>query len=330
MLHYLIRKNYNDDYRIVVSSNDYEKYIESAPTNVTFVGNKQGIKYFLKSKYAFYCFGKYPIKPSKNQTVVNLWHGTPLKKIGNLEKGLEKIDYNFFTIVAASSPLYKPIMAKIFGCNEEQVQILGNPRNDELFIPNKKEDELLKKPNEKLILWLPTYREYNDDYIVSVLKKTQIEELNSKLKKSNIKMVIKMHPLQKADAYKEKHSNIKFMTQKALEKKGLSVYALLRNADALITDYSSAYFDYMLLNRPIGFAVEDMEKYKNKRGFIFDNPKEYMPGPEIRNLSDIEEFIENIVSGNDLYKEARESVNDKINYYKDGNCCKRVAETFIK
>ena len=75
---------------------------------------------------------------------------------------------------------------------------------------------------------------------------------------------------------------------------------------------------------------EDMEKYKNKRGFIFDNPKEYMPGPEIRNLSDIEEFIENIVSGNDLYKEARESVNDKINYYKDGNCCKRVAETFIK
>ena len=44
----------------------------------------------------------------------------------------------------------------------------------------------------------------------------------------------------------------------------------------------------------------------------------------------IEEFIENIVSGNDLYKEARESVNDKINYYKDGNCCKRVAETFIK
>lgn len=138
---YLIRKNYNDDYRIVVSSNDYEKYIESTPTNVTFVGNTQGIKYFLKSKYAFYCFGKYPIKPSKNQTVVNLWHGTPLKKIGNLEKGLEKIDYNFFTIVAASSPLYKPIMAKIFGCNEEQVQILGNPRNDELFIPNKKEDE---------------------------------------------------------------------------------------------------------------------------------------------------------------------------------------------
>ena len=47
-------------------------------------------------------------------------------------------------------------------------------------------------------------------------------------------------------------------------------------------------------------------------------PKEYMPGyEEIRNLSDIEEFIENIVSGNDLcIRKQRESVNDKINYYK--------------
>lgn len=321
---YLIRKNYNDDYRIVVSSNDYEKYIESAPTNVTFVGNKQGIKYFLKSKYAFYCFGKYPIKPSKNQTVVNLWHGTPLKKIGNLEKGLEKIDYNFFTIVIASSPLYKPIMAKIFGCNEEQVQILGNPRNDELFIPNKKEDELLKKPNEKLILWLPTYREYNDDYIVSVLKKTQIEELNSKLKKSNIKMIIKMHPLQKADAYKEKHSNIKFMTQKALEKKGLSVYALLRNADALITDYSSAYFDYMLLNRPIAFTVEDIEEYRKKRGFVFDNPFEYMPGEKINSYEDLEKYVVNVAEDNDVFAAERERVNMIINSYNDGESCQRV------
>ena len=55
------------------------------------------------------------------------------------------------------------------------------------------------------------------------------------------------------------------------------MYVLLRNADALITDYSSAYFDYMLLNRPIAFTVEDIEEYRKKRGFVFDNPFEYMP-----------------------------------------------------
>ena len=173
-------------------------------------------------------------------------------------------------------------------------------------------------------MWLPTYREYNDDYIVSVLKKTQIEELNSKLKKSNIKMIIKMHPLQKADAYKEKHSNIKFMTQKALEKKGLSVYALLRNADALITDYSSAYFDYMLLNRPIAFTVEDIEEYRKKRGFVFDNPFEYMPGEKINSYEDLEKYVVNVAEDNDVFAAERERVNMIINSYNDGESCQRV------
>lgn len=91
-------KGYNDEYKIVVSINDFEKYLENPPKNVLFVSNKKGIKHFMKSKYAFYCFGKYPIKPAKSQIVVNLWHGTPLKKIGNLESGLEKIDYNFFLL----------------------------------------------------------------------------------------------------------------------------------------------------------------------------------------------------------------------------------------
>ena len=87
---YLIAQKYNEEYQIVVSINDVADYKEQAPKNVTFVNNRQGIPYFLRAKYGFYCFGKYPIKPSGQQTIVNLWHGTPLKKIGNLEKGLEK------------------------------------------------------------------------------------------------------------------------------------------------------------------------------------------------------------------------------------------------
>ena len=327
---YLIENNYNEQFKIVVSINDWEQYVKRAPKNVTFINNKQGIKWFMKAKYAFYCFGKYPIKPSKKQTVINLWHGTPLKRIGHLEKGCENIDYDFFSKVLTSAPMYKPIMADIFGCTENRVEVMGNPRNDEMFKKDRIKDDYIKGGAGKLILWLPTYREYDEGFIISILNKDELNSLNTYLMDNNIKMIVKLHPLQIADTQEIELSHIKFITQDELNRSDMTVYTLLRNADGLITDYSSVYFDYMLLNRPIGFAVEDMEKYKNKRGFIFDNPKEYMPGPEIRNLSDIEEFIENIVSGNDLYKEARESVNDKINYYKDGNCCKRVAETFIK
>ena len=91
---YLIDNGYNKEYRIVVSANDWKYFVDSAPDNVIFVNNKKGILYFLRSKYAFYSFGKYPIKPAKNQKVVNLWHGMPLKRLGNMEKGLEKVDYN--------------------------------------------------------------------------------------------------------------------------------------------------------------------------------------------------------------------------------------------
>lgn len=323
---YLIEQKYNEKYKIVVSINDVEHYADTVPPNVTFVGNKQGIKYFMKAKYAFYCFGKYPIKPARNQTVVNLWHGTPLKKIGNMEKGFENVDYNFFTYVVASSPLYKPIMAKIFGCYEDRVIITGNPRNDELFIEDKKTDDIIRGNAQKIILWLPTYREYDEGYVVSLLKKNQLQLLNEKLKKEHCKLIIKLHPLQTASVKRGEYSNIKFATQKDLDKKGISVYGLLKSADALITDYSSVYFDYMLLNRPIAFTVEDIEEYGKKRGFVFENPYEYMPGMKLVSYEDLEQYITDIVNDCDPYEAERERVNMIVNSYDDGNSSRRVAE----
>ncbi len=323
---YLIGQRYNERYHFVVSINDAKDYITNAPDNVTFVGNRQGIKYFIKAKYAFYCFGKYPIKPSKKQIVVNLWHGTPLKKIGNLERGLEKTDYNFFTMVVASSPLYKPIMAKIFGCDESQVIITGNPRNDELFVKDEKVDAAIRGDAQKVILWLPTYREYDEEYVVSILKKSQLEQLNEKLKENHCKMIVKLHPLQTVSVRGLDYSQIEFASQKDLNKKEISVYTLLRNADALITDYSSVYFDYMLLNRPIAFTVEDIEEYKKKRGFVFDNPYEYMPGMKLSDYDDLEQYIMDVINGKDSFASEREKVNMIINSYNDGNSSRRVEE----
>lgn len=327
---YLIKNNYNEKYKIVVSVNDYENYIKKAPENVTFVGNKQGIKTFMKAKYAFYCFGKYPIKPSKKQMVVNLWHGTPLKKIGNLEKGLENVDYHYFTKVLTSSVMYKPIMAKIFGCSESSVEVMGNPRNDELFQKDKLWDTSIRRGSKKVILWLPTYREYNVEFVISTLKEEDLRELNEFLKNIHCRMIVKLHPMQTAVVKNKNFPYIDFITQEELDRQGMTVYTLLRNADGLITDYSSVYFDYLLLDRPIGFVTEDIEEYQDKRGFIFDNPKEYMPGPEIKNVYDIEKFISDVFNGADAYKKQRAKVNDLVNYYKDGDSCERIAKRFLK
>ena len=326
---YLIENQYNKKYKIVVSVNDYENFVQDTPENVTFLNNKQGIKIFMKAKYAFYCFGKYPIKPSKKQTVINLWHGTPLKKIGHLEQGCENIDYNYFTKVLTNSEMYKPIMAKIFGCSEKQVEVLGNPRNDEMFQRDNLRDDAIRGESSKVVLWLPTYREYDDEFVISVLKMEDLLWLNEFLKEMNCKMIIKLHPLQTADVKNMKFSQIDFISQRELDLRKMTVYTLLRNADGLITDYSSVYFDYLLLDRPIAFAVGDMEQYRDRRGFIFENPQNYMPGMEIKTRKDVENFILDIINHRDHYKEERKRVNDIMNSYQDGNSSQRIAKKFL-
>lgn len=327
---YLIEAKYNEKYKIVVSINDFEEYVDKAPKNVSFIDNKKGIKVFMKAKYAFYCFGKYPIKPSKKQTVINLWHGTPLKKLGNLEKGCEKIDYNFFTKIITASEMYVPIMAEIFGCKESQVEVFGYPRNDEMFKHNKLVDVSVRRGCNKLFIWLPTYREYNDDFLVSILEDKHFEMLNRFLAEQNCRLVIKLHPLQQINVSGMKYSHIDIITQQQLNKQNMSVYSLLRNADALITDYSSVYFDYMLLDRPIAFAIDDIANYQDKRGFVFENPKDYMPGMNINNAEDVVSFMTDVIEGNDSFAEERRRVNDIVNKYKDGNASECIARHFIK
>ena len=326
---YLIEQGYNEKYHFVVSINDYEKYRFNAPKHVKFVSNKEGIKYFMKSKYAFYCFGKYPIKPAKTQMVVNLWHGTPLKRIGNLEQGCEQIDYHFFTKVVASSPMYQPIMADIFGCEEEDVDVLGNPRNDEMFKKNNILDTAIKRGSSRLVVWLPTYREYKNDMFVPLLNDSDLDELNGFLKLKNWRMIIKLHPLQEATLRDMKYSHIDIYNEKQLVENDMSVYTILRNADALLTDYSSVMFDYLMLDRPIGFITEDFDEYKNNRGFIFKNPEEFMPGPKLTSLEKIKNFLSSVDYGIDNYKEERKTVNSMVNTYVDGRSAKRIAENYI-
>lgn len=326
---YLIQKRYNKHYQIVVSINDYQQFEKKAPENVIFVNNKEGIKYFLKAKYAFYCFGKYPIKPAKSQTVVNLWHGMPLKRIGNMEKGLEKKDYNFFTKIISTAEIFNPILEKSFSCSPEQVVIMGQPRNDEMFVENRRMDTAVRRGSKRMILWLPTYRNDRQEMPLLGVSGEQLRELNNFLKEQGCRMIVKIHPLQEFSQNLGKLSNIEFITQDELGRAGMSVYSLLRAADALITDYSSVFFDYMLLDRPIAFTVEDISKYKEERGFSFENPYEYMPGPHIEDISGIKNFIEDVVSDRDSYREERQKVNDVVNYYQDGDSSKRIAEAFL-
>jgi CDP-glycerol glycerophosphotransferase (TagB/SpsB family) len=88
-----------------------------------------------------------------------------------------------------------------------------------------------------------------------------------------------MCPFQKADMVHCKgFSNIHLLDNMKLVENDIQINHLLGYADALISDYSSAAVDYLVLDRPIAFTLDDVEEYNNSRGFVFDNIREWLPG----------------------------------------------------
>lgn len=341
LLDYMLDNNFNKNYKIVCSAKSHHDYLKDK-NNIVLSTPIKGIFHILTSKYIFFHGEIIAIKPSKNQVSINLWHGTPLKKFNKLADKLSDYKYNFFTYLLASSEYFKPVMKECFDCNINQVKVLGHPRNDLLF---KKSDILAslgisRKNYNKIFLWMPTFRVSKDKYIVDIDDSLRTEtglpifstendliELNNFLVSVNGIIIIKLHPAQNLDFINiASLSNIKFLMNSDIEYNNYHLYNLVAQCDSLITDYSSIYFDYLLLDRPIGFTIDDIESYRRNRGFIIDNPESLMPGMKIRNIQDFKDFISNTINNIDTYSDERKKINDLANKYQDDNNCKRIIE----
>lgn len=303
------------------------------------VGSIKGLWYYLTTKYVVFSFGDFRIKPSNKQVVVNQWHGTPMKKIGKLTNydsyTKEKLDN--FTYIIASSETFVDVLVEAFGCSKEKVKVLGNARNDYLF---DKIDVLptlgIKEIYKKKVLWMPTFRTSNDDRfhdgalvesetLLPILDTyDKLNSLDEYLKTKNTLLVIKVHPLAKFK--KNSLSNIKIMTNDDIVPKGVKLYQFIKEFDALITDYSSVYCDYLLLDRPIGFTLDDYQIYANNRGFVFEDIIKYMPGCYLYTDCDFKKFINEIISETDSSKDLRHSLVDFYNKHQDNNNCQRLAD----
>ncbi len=334
---YLISNQYHKKYKIVCCTKIQKNMLSETEQKTIKIGRGYkavkfrprflGVIYFMTAGHVLYSEGKIPIKPTQKQKVINMWHGIPVKKIGllsNLHNGNEF----FFTYVCASSEFYRPIMAKAFGCPEENVCICGEPKTDRLYTLKTK-----KQGSIKLVVWAPTFRQssylgYNDSLMPTFLpfiENSEWEELNEAVKNRNIKLLVKLHGAQDLHGFQEKIlSNLEIYGDVAFRKRGLNLYDLLAESDALIADYSSVYLHYLLLDRPIGFALGDIDEYRNTRGFVFDNPLDYMPGEKLYSKSELYSFMDKIVQGIDDYAKERQRVCNKIHMYNDGKNCERV------
>ena len=190
-----------------------------------------------------------------------------------------------------------------------------------------------------LILWMPTYRHasserlneetLNNEFNIPILDdKERLLAFNNFCRDNHVLVVIKKHYLQIPYDFGENVlTNIVYLENQDLEDNGLHLYEFINCSDALISDYSSVAIDYLLLNRPIGFTLDDYDAYTESRGWVFEDPLEYMPGEHIYNVQQFEQFVLDVKNGKDDYENQRKAILAKTHNVTD-NYCKRVLDYF--
>lgn len=288
--------------------------------------NQIRLNYYLgTSKFFFFSHPYWFNKTNPKQCVVNLWHGTPAKG-PDLQNGRLKNCFDFITI---SNKNIEPFFSQFVDFNENQVLYCGIPRNDYLTENNiNKINEIKTKINissdERIILCMPTFKKSTrirdfdivDQFSLGVVKsEEELNELNAFLKQRNLHIIVKLHPLQDMTEVKTVElSNIHYLLNSDLFEKKIILYELLPCSDALLTDFSSVYFDYLLLNKPVGFFT-NLLGY-SKRGAMVENIEDYMAGDRIVDFKSLLRFIDDLYNGNDSYEQERLRLN---NFFNSGN-----------
>ncbi len=327
LMDYLLDNGYHEKYKIICGVESME-YAEDED-RVKFVPQLVAMLYFLVTKHVYYTTGQIPIKPTKRQNVVMLDHGTASYKTVGAWSNIQNGDAFYFTHFTAPSPAFVPIYQQQYLCKEENMVINGEPVNDLFFQEHEKYD---LGDFKKVGVWAPTFRQsdylgYDDstEELIPMFTQEDYAQLNEQLRQHNIKLMVKLHPAQNLDGYAQRHfSHLEIYSDQEFRAKGYELYALLKQSDFLVADYSSVPLQYLLLDKPIFFAIPDLEEYKQRRGFIFENVQDYMPGPKADNKEALYAFLEDMAMGRDDYKDERKRVCNIIHTYQDGDNCERA------
>lgn len=334
---YLIANGYNKNYEIVLFLKN--RIPDHLPPNVSAVPLRKPSlkkdKALLSAKYML-SDNDFLTKNRPDQISVYCTHGSiGLKNCAGAIDVPDGIDY-----VLGASRETADIYAWQYALKDldHQLVYLGYPIHDFLYHPELQGDlhKITDKPYAKTVLWMPTFRKgggfrRNDSTAEQALgiplirTIAEYNALNEKLKADDMHLIIKIHPMQDlSNLGITDLSNITVLTGQKVKELGVDNYRLMHDVDALISDYSSAAYDWLPLNRPVAYTLDDAEEYKN--GFIVEDPKTMMAGHEIYTLSDMENFLDDIAAGKDPYRKKREELTARLFSEHDGDSCKRLAE----
>ncbi len=347
---YMISDPRFDDFRLVWVLNDPSKK-EMFPQ----LSRAETVTLHSKRYYDVYATAKYVITNSnldygitkrEGQIFLQTWHGTPLKKLrcdieaeeGNSINSLEEIRskndldivrYDHFLSPSsfASEKFITAFRLRQLGM-EDIILEVGYPRNDLLahfdedFVKETRE-RLGIPAGKKIILYAPTFRDNQHNgagYVYELA--LDFDRLQRELGDEYV-ILLRVHYFVSEQFDFTRREGFVYDASSLDD-----ITALYTIADLLITDYSSVFFDYANLRRPMIFYMYDRQAYADDiRGFYLD--LEELPGPIAETEDELIEAIRRVDEQASLYEEKYRRFNKKYNPLDDGKASERVAKVLF-
>ena len=305
-----IEASQRDDIRAVwISKNmDIVNEITNMGYEAYLWGTKKAIWIQLRTKYAVVSNGISDLEHTflGNAIIIDLWHGVPLKKVvydnkyeKNWDSPKQKIRDRLIYIplgkmyFVATSETFVPIYQSAFRRKKEQIICLGQPRND-IFFQEKKPEPYF--PGKKIILYCPTHRNEGKEPVY-IKKLFDLNKLEEYLASKDYYFVIKKHFYHRKEVENlDSYPHIIDITDKDIDTQILTI-----ESKALITDYSSIYIDYLLLDRPILFYCYDYKHYIEKDREMYFDYGEVTPGKKAVTFEELFEQIKSVIENGDDY-----------------------------
>lgn len=272
---------------------------------------------------AFLCIGINDLESVQlgGSHLVMLYHGTALKRV-LLDAELHRLSgatplarlaqrlyrwslrrtYAQVDLFVAAGELARSRYLSSFGCQPSAVQILGNPRFDVITtgvepegVPEDLRQRLGIAPDERLVLWVPTWREHGDEGWLPPLDAGLVR---AALDGTKVRLVVKPHPHSDQAVIDERlpaHPAVQVLREGEID-----INLLLHEADALVTDYSSAVYDYAIRERPILFFAPDVDDYDQQGRGLYEPYASLTGGSFHRTWASLlEAVVESVTGGAD-------------------------------
>jgi CDP-glycerol glycerophosphotransferase (TagB/SpsB family) len=235
------------------------------------------------------------VRAPSNRLVVNLWHGDG-------PKALKEAALVRSHVLVSGSPFWSEYKRRSFRVPAAGLAMVGNPRVDQLFepLPDPAAQLLGLTAGRVRVLWLPTFRDargprraWSDgDRLADSAEVREVAlALSQAAAEYGVELVVKPHPLD-LDDYRR--LGISVLRDDHLGAARVSLYQLIGSCDALISDISSVWVDFLALDRPVGFFMPDLPELERRGGLHHQGFVDVIPGLRVDTPDDARTFIKTV------------------------------------